>query len=403
MNKFRLGRQALLAASYSMLFIASSQTVQAAGLGANEFNPAMSLILDGKFADYQLDPEAYSLPGFAPGPEAHPAEAGLSVQHTELVLSANVDDLFYGSVTAAIASHEGATEVEMEEAFVETLGLGNGLTVKVGRFLSGLGYLNSQHAHAWDFADAPLVYRGLFGNQLGDDGVQLRWVAPTDIYLQLGAEVLRGEGFPGGGTEHGRDARTLFVKLGGDVGVSHSWQLGLSRWRADVGGRVTVDEATGDETTFAGTSAVNAVDLVWKWAPAGNVRERNLKLQMEYLQRDEDGDVTYSAAGSTTYRGKQHGGYAQAVYQFHPQWRAGVRYDRLGSDNTGSDATVLAAANLADADYTPKRTSVMVDYSRSEFSRLRLQLNRDESTGEADRHIYLQYVMSLGAHGAHSF
>ena len=402
MNTFRFGRQSLLAAIYLMLFIAASQAAQAAGLGANQFNPAMSLILDGKFADYQLDPEEYHLPGFAPGPEAHPAEAGLSVQHTELVFSANVDDLFTGNVTAAIASHEGATEVEMEEAFVETLGLGNGLTVKAGRFLSGLGYLNSQHAHAWDFADAPLAYRALFGNQLGDDGVQLRWVAPTDIYLQLGVELLRGDGFPGGGVEHGRDARTLFVKLGGDVGESHSWQLGLSRWAADVGGRVTVEEATGDETTFTGTSAVNAVDLVWKWAPQGNVRERNFKLQLEYLQRDEDGDVTHTA-GQTSYRGKQHGGYVQGVYQFHPQWRAGVRYDRLGSDNTGSDAAVLAAANLADADYAPKRTSLMVDYSRSEFSRLRLQLNRDESTGDADRQIYLQYVMSLGAHGAHSF
>jgi hypothetical protein len=46
----------------------------------------------------------------------------------------------------------------------------------------------------------------------------------------------------------------------------------------------------------------------------------------------------------------------------------------------------------------------MVDYSLSEFSRLRLQLAADRSNpAVTDRQIYLQYIMSLGAHGAHSF
>ena len=46
----------------------------------------------------------------------------------------------------------------------------------------------------------------------------------------------------------------------------------------------------------------------------------------------------------------------------------------------------------------------MVDWSPSEFSRLRLQLARDKSrNGEADSQVWLQYVMSLGAHGAHKF
>lgn len=46
----------------------------------------------------------------------------------------------------------------------------------------------------------------------------------------------------------------------------------------------------------------------------------------------------------------------------------------------------------------------MVDWSPSEFSRLRLQLARDKSrSGEADNQLWLQYIMSLGAHGAHKF
>jgi hypothetical protein len=46
----------------------------------------------------------------------------------------------------------------------------------------------------------------------------------------------------------------------------------------------------------------------------------------------------------------------------------------------------------------------MVDFSASEFSRLRLQYARDEARqGFTDNQWILQYQMSLGAHGAHSF
>ena len=52
---------------------------------------------------------------------------------------------------------------------MQTTALGNGLSVKAGRFLSGVGYLNAQHAHTWDFVDAPLAYQALLGTQLGGD------------------------------------------------------------------------------------------------------------------------------------------------------------------------------------------------------------------------------------------
>ena len=46
----------------------------------------------------------------------------------------------------------------------------------------------------------------------------------------------------------------------------------------------------------------------------------------------------------------------------------------------------------------------MLDYSPSEFSRLRLQLARDRAReGASDNQLFLQYQMSLGAHGAHAF
>src|SRR5690606_28387110 len=106
--------------------------------------------------------ERFALPGFQSGGEAGAPDQGFSLGHTELSLSASIDDRFYGQAAVALHEHDGATETELEEAFVETLGLDHGLTVKAGRFFSQLGYLNGQHEHAWDFADAPLVYMALF-------------------------------------------------------------------------------------------------------------------------------------------------------------------------------------------------------------------------------------------------
>jgi hypothetical protein len=45
----------------------------------------------------------------------------------------------------------------------------------------------------------------------------------------------------------------------------------------------------------------------------------------------------------------------------------------------------------------------MIDWSLSEFSRLRLQLTNDRVLPVTDRQLFLQYIMSIGAHGAHEF
>jgi hypothetical protein len=105
----------------------------------------------------------------------------------------------------------------------------------------------------------------------------------------------------------------------------------------------------------------------------------------------------------------QTGWYAQGAWQFMPAWRVGYRYDRLnfGSVNNGivtgglgptaNDFPVLA-------NHSPTRNSVMLDWSPTEFSRIRLQLAADKSRlGLTDNQAIVQYIYSLGAHGAHKF
>jgi hypothetical protein len=387
----------------------------------NAFNPALSVILQGSVNSYSEDPDAYALPGFQLGGEAGLAREGMTLDETEITASANVDQLFYGQSTIALHEDEGGTEIGVEEAYVDPLALPAGFGARFGRFYSGIGYLNPVHTHAWDFHDEPLAYRAFLGRQFGDDGVRLTWTAPTDLFVTFGAETLAGNSFPAGESESLKgDIQTAFVKLGGDIGVSSAWQGGLSALTADVhnreGGGHQHGDAAQTSASFSGDSDLYIADFVYKWAPNGNPYQHNVKFQTEFFYRREKGAVTFTEDADTAlmdYKGDQTGWYAQLVYQFVPRWRLGLRYDWLSADNdlavtdlggfTDPDE-VIEESGFDDGGHNPQRWSLMLDWNPSEFSRIRTQYNRDESRpGVTDHQWTLQYIMSLGSHGAHQF
>jgi hypothetical protein len=377
---------------------------------SNGFNPAISLILGGAYANLSQDPQQYRLQGFLPsGDEVGPGKRSFNLGESELTLSANVDPHFAGQLTFSLAADNS---VSVEEAFFRTTGLSSGLTLKGGRFLSSIGYLNSQHAHAWDFVDAPLAYQAFLGGQYKPDGLQAKWLAPTDVFLELGAEAGNGASYPGSDrNKNGPGATAIYVHAGDDIGESISWRTGLSYLRTGSAARAYDDlDHTGTAVTnaFTGSSAIWIADGILKWAPSGNSVSTNLKLQGEYFRRKENGAMTYDTqsqslgAASGGYSSAQSGWYLQGIYQFSPLWRTGLRYDKLysGTPTIGLLTSDFQRLNA----YNPKRVSTMLDYSTSEFSRFRLQLARDQSRpGVTDNQIFLQYIMSLGAHGAHTF
>lgn len=386
--------------------------------GEGAFNPAVSLILGGSYTRLSRDPGGYRLTGFAPsGGEVAPAPRSWSLGESELSIAANIDHLFRGQFAVAVPPEGGRAEVE--EAFIQTLGLGQGFTLKAGRFLSSIGYLNDQHAHAWDFADAPLAYKAFFANQLKDDGLQVKWLAPTETFIELGAEASRGGAFPSTDrNKNGNTLGTLFAHAGGDVGLSHSWRAGLSLVATSPRERSFADtDSLGGATSssFSGRSRTAIADFTWKWAPNGDASQTSFKLQGEYFRRNENGTLaSNSAAGLCAggcaggYDARQSGGYLQGAYQFAPRWRIGLRHDRLnyGTVDIGLvNSGVLAAADLPLlARHSPQRNTAMIDWSPSEFSRLRLQFARDDSRlGQPDNQLWLQYIVSLGAHGAHKY
>ncbi len=369
------------------------------GPGDSTFNPAIGVIFQGQAWAYDNDPDAYAIPGFPLGGETGPAPEGLSLGETEIGISANVDDKFTAWLTTPIHVEDGEAHIEIEEAWLETLALPAGISARFGRFFSGIGYLNGRHLHTWDLADQPLPYQALLGNQYLDDGVQVRWIAPTELYMELGAEILRGGRYPAGGADNsGFGAKSLFVNIGGDVGSGHSWLAGLSYLDAGSVGRAAGSED--EPLLFTGDSDVAIAEFVWKWAPNGNWKLRNFVFQSEFVWRSEDGFYTLPGRSPLRYDSEQRGWYAQAVYQWRPQWRVGARIDGLSLDDPGA---LFAGTPLAEPANDPRRYSLMVDWSNSEFSRLRLQYTRDEAGLIDDNQWGLQYILSIGAHGAHTF
>jgi hypothetical protein len=248
----------------------------------------------------------------------------------------------------------------------------------------------------------------MLGTQYADDGVQLRWIAPLDRFVELGLELGRGRSFPGGDSSgNGAGMTALTAHTGGDLGDSHSWRAGLSVLGAKAAGQnvIGVDPmGLPVASAFSGRTRVWVADGVWKWAPDGNATRTSFKLQGEYLRSTRDGDLLYGVGTVDrpgAYRAVQSGWYLQGVYQFAPRWRAGLRTERLdpGTPDFGANAGGFAASG-----YRPARNTLMVDYNPSEFSRIRLQLARDRAReGTTDHQLFLQYQMSLGAHGAHGY
>jgi hypothetical protein len=101
------------------------------------------------------------------------------------------------------------------------------------------------------------------------------------------------------------------------------------------------------------------------------------------------------------------GFYAQLVAKLDQLWEIGVRYDLLMQNDV-----VLGGRNMPLPSNLP-RYSAMIEYSPTEFSRLRLQFDRDQSRclpvsgGGWSQQPYMQVILqanlTIGAHGAHAF
>jgi hypothetical protein len=241
-----------------------------------------------------------------------------------------------------------------------------------------------------------LNYRAFLGAEGigGEKGVQLTYLPPLPIYLQLGFEVFQGQNEllfdPEGRSPFGFAA---FAKASVDVTENSTILFGPSFTR----GKARI-ETVADDTFFSGTSDLFGFELVYKWKPS---RSKGFILQSEYLVRRQKGDLMELTLSTTDpLKRIQDGLYVQALYQLG-RWRLGARYDVLELFKEDFDL----AGVQQDFGKQPWRATGAVEFNPTEFSRLRLQYNRDESArdGRVNNELFFQVLLGIGAHAAHSF
>jgi hypothetical protein len=349
--------------------------------------PAVSAVLQGSFNMHSHSP-AEVISGFPLREDARRDSEGFSLGDTELHVGAAVDSWFRAALTASLEDEKGETDIVVDEAFIETLALPGGFTLKAGRMFPALGYLNEQHAHTDAFADRPLPYRVFFGaDNFREDGAQLSLRLPTQINAVIGGGGWRGTAYPtAGSATHGTGAVTVFGRLSGEVGASHAWRTGLSYLMAEALNRTTAG------LEFDGTTRIYTADARWVWAPDGDPAQTALTLQSEYFWREEHGDYA-----DVDYREDSEGWYAQAIYRFRPAWQVGYRYARLRPPPVPA---AFLGTLLDDAGHTPRAHALVIEWTHSGSSRLRFQYTRDESGPIDDDVAILRYTVGVGAHGA---
>jgi hypothetical protein len=357
-------------------------------------NPAVSVILDTEYYHSSLSQQelqSLSTPGFIGNPPPPPFDEGFNLREVELGFFAPVDPYFNLYATLPVTENE----IEIEEAYFVTTSLPAGLQFKGGKFKSGFGRFNAFHPHAWDFVDAPVPYQLFFGGDgegLIEKGVQLTYLPNLPIYTILGVEVLQGDNDTLFGPDGGPHAYTGFVKSSLDFGSNHSILFGGSV----VGGK-TNTTSFAPNTELQGNSVLSDLEFTYKWKPS---RWRSFILQSEYLYLYQTGNLTDT--GTSTIQSlirNQDGFYVQALYQID-RWRIGARFDRMA---IFKDEVVLAGENQ---NYSgqPYRWTGAIEFNPTEFSRIRLQYNYDMSDpNKLNQVIFLQFLLAVGAHGAHAY
>ena len=362
-----------------------SQTRKTQGpAGSGLMNPDISVIFDGVagVANRTRASSAGDDPDFT-GPAGR-RTGGFAVQEVEVGFQSTVDPYFAANVFLTIPNLQG---IEVEEAYAVTTSLPAGLQLRAGVFRSAAGRQNEQHLHMQDFSLRPLFNQAYLGTDgLRPPGAQLSWLLPLPFFLRLTGEALSVT--PGTSPTFGGGLRNSPTFLGNAktfAPLGESWSLFLGATVATghappagftEGGNL---DGNGPRTLLAGG------DLYLKYMPPNHVLNYfALSVQSEYFWRR-------TSADGTTPVQTDAGFYAQLVAQLARRWHLGARFDQLG---------IPASALQPKGD----RISGMVMFTPSEFSRVRLQGEREKvDSGGASYEALLLLEFSVGAHGAHPF
>src|SRR5438874_339118 len=319
------------------------ETISSTGAGASLTQPItigggkayMNISLDGLFA------LAYSSAADLDHVEVgdhDPQQRGFNARNIELAFDGAVDPYFEGFANIVFKlDNDNQTEVEVEEAFMQTTSLPFNLQLKGGQFFAAFGRLNPTHPHTWDFADTPLV-NGLF---LGPDGLrgvgaQASWTLPLPWYSQLIFASQNGRGSTGFSFRNPGDNGMFFDRITTDREArglqDFVWiprfenSVNLSDTQTVLAG---LSGAFGSNETGANSrTQIYGGDLLYKWKSShAEGGFPFVKWQTEFMYRRFEGGHGGNGFFPVAETFHDWGMYSQVLWGFKKGWVAGIRAD----------------------------------------------------------------------------
>jgi hypothetical protein len=401
----------------SVVSSAPTETISTTGTGASLTQPIgigggknyMNISFDGMFA--LAGSSARDLSDIERG-DHDPQQRGFNARNIELAFDGAVDPYFEGFANIVFKlDNDNNTDVEVEEAFLQTTSLPFNLQLKAGQFFAAFGRINPTHPHTWDFADAPIVHALLLGGDgLRGVGTQISWIVPVPWYSQLILGVQNGRGGTGYSFRNPGDNGMFFDRRTTDREIrgleDFVW---IPRWENSVDLSPTqvvlagVSGAFGsNETGGNARTQIYGGDFLYKWKSA--TAEGGfpfVKWQTEFMYRRFEAGRGINESFPVAETFHDWGLYSQVLWGFKKGWVAGIRGDYYDAQDSKFTDDVDRQSR--------SRISANLTWYPTEFSKIRLQYNHDfldETFFLAGRDVdsvFLQFEFILGAHGAHKF
>ena len=401
----------------SVVSSAPTETISTTGAGASLTQPIgigsgknyMNISFDGLFA--LADSSARDLSNIERG-DHDPQQRGFNARNIELAFDGAVDPYFEGFANVVFKlDNDNNTDVEVEEAFLQTTSLPFNLQVKGGQFFAAFGRINPTHPHTWDFTDAPIVHALLLGGDgLRGVGAQISWIAPVPWYSQLILGIQNGRGNTGYSFRNPGDGGIFFGRRTTDREMrgleDFVW---IPRWENSVDLSPTqvvlagVSGAFGsNETGGNARTQIYGADLLYKWKSANAEGGFPfVKWQTEFMYRRFEAGRGINESFPVAETFHDWGLYSQVLWGFKKGWVAGLRGDYYDAEDSRFTDDIDRQSR--------SRISANLTWYPTEFSKIRLQYNHDfldETFFLAGRDVdsvFLQFEFILGAHGAHKF
>jgi len=341
-----------------------------------------------------------------------PQQRGFNARNAEIALDGAVDPYFEGFANIVLKlDNNNETEIELEEAFLQTTSLPFGLQIKGGQFFDAFGRINPTHPHTWEFADSPLVNGRLLGpDGLRGVGAQISWTLPVPWYAQFIFAVQNGRGGTAYSFRNPGEDGVFYdrMTIDRDASALHD-MLYVPRLETSFNPSDTQTVLLGAPGAFGmnDTGADNhtqiyGADFLYKWKSShaeGGFPFVKWQTEAMYRRFEAGRGLDNLFPVEETFR--DWGLYSQVLWGFKKGWVVGIRGDYLHMQES---------AFTEDANRQSRsRISANLTWYPTEFSKLRLQYNHDFleendflASRDADS-IFLQFEFILGAHGAHKF